>query len=212
MSDDSSRFKQSQRRHFDDLALDRSFGDSVRPSVFDSFFRHRFIDTAVIELSSTVSSGRLLDMGSGEGRWARLISDAEPGIRLVCADISLQSLRRSVQLAARPMPPVVCDAENLPFQDQSFDGVMSVMLLHHLPNLAALREFRRVLSLGGKILIIDIVSDNWLRQFMKQAFHWMPSYARRSIRGECSHFARQGARHDRFPGCFTAAGDRTGRF
>jgi ubiquinone/menaquinone biosynthesis C-methylase UbiE len=184
MSDESSRFKQLQRRHFDDLALDRSANALVRSSTFDDFFKHHFINTALLELSAAVSSGRLLDLGSGEGKFTHLISDTEPGVRLICADISLQSLRRAAQSTVQPMALVVCDAENLPFQDQSFDAVMSVMLLHHLPNLSALHEYRRVVSFGGRVLIIDIVSDNWLRQFMKWAFHWMPGYARRSIRGD----------------------------
>ena len=62
--------------------------------------------------------------------------------------------------AARPRRPssastvetAACDAEALPFADESFDLVLGHAVLHHLPDLdAALREFHRVLRPGGTL-------------------------------------------------------------
>ena len=47
---------------------------------------------------------------------------------------------------------VACDAEELPFEDDSFDLVFGHAVLHHLPDLdRAFGEFRRVLRPGGRL-------------------------------------------------------------
>ena len=47
---------------------------------------------------------------------------------------------------------VACDAEELPFEDASFDLVFGHAVLHHLPDLdRAFGEFRRVLRPGGRL-------------------------------------------------------------
>jgi len=48
---------------------------------------------------------------------------------------------------------VACDAEDLPFDDDSFDLVLGHAVLHHIPHLdRAFAEFRRVLRPGGQFL------------------------------------------------------------
>jgi ubiquinone/menaquinone biosynthesis C-methylase UbiE len=49
-------------------------------------------------------------------------------------------------------------AEALPFPDAHFDAVLSTLMLHHLPvkaRQACVREIRRVLRPGGRILAVD---------------------------------------------------------
>ena len=55
----------------------------------------------------------------------------------------------------------VASAESLPFEDGSFDVAVSRLVLHHLPGdlkLRALREMRRVLRPGGRLLVADMAS------------------------------------------------------
>ncbi|MDX6678429.1 MAG: hypothetical protein QOE31_2481, partial [Solirubrobacteraceae bacterium] len=48
---------------------------------------------------------------------------------------------------------VACDAEDLPFDDDSFDLVLGHAVLHHIPHLdRAFAEFRRVLRPGGRFV------------------------------------------------------------
>ncbi|CCP02204.1 hypothetical protein BN439_1123 [Erwinia amylovora Ea644] len=61
-------------------------------------------------------------------------------------------------------------AENLPFNDAEFDIVISRYSAHHWHDVAgALREVRRVLKAGGKMILIDVstpgnpVLDIWLQ-------------------------------------------------
>ena len=48
--------------------------------------------------------------------------------------------------------------ERLPYDDQQFDAVLSTLMLHHLPGEArqqCVREIRRVLRPGAKVLAVD---------------------------------------------------------
>ncbi|WP_016683933.1 class I SAM-dependent methyltransferase, partial [Yersinia pestis] len=50
-------------------------------------------------------------------------------------------------------------AESLPFADQSFDIVISRYSAHHWHDVGkALREVKRVLRPGGKVIFMDVVS------------------------------------------------------
>jgi SAM-dependent methyltransferase len=73
----------------------------------------------------------------------------------VATDISpgmLSVLDGSARRLKLPVSTQVCEAERLPFEDDSFDLVFGHAVLHHLPDLrGAFREFRRVLRPGGYV-------------------------------------------------------------
>jgi ubiquinone/menaquinone biosynthesis C-methylase UbiE len=72
--------------------------------------------------------------------------DISPGMLAVCAE-SARSVGCDVRLR-------VADAENLPYDDASFDLVVVHAALHHVPDLgAAFREIHRILLPGGAVLI-----------------------------------------------------------
>src|SRR6266480_4838754 len=72
-----------------------------------------------------------------------------------CTDISpgmLDALQANADRLGIDVDAVACDAEQLPFEDGSFDLVFGHAVLHHLPDLDhAFGEFRRVLKPGGVI-------------------------------------------------------------
>jgi ubiquinone/menaquinone biosynthesis C-methylase UbiE len=83
----------------------------------------------------------------------------------------------------------VCDAENLPFSDASFDVVFHTMVAEHLQNpLAAMREAARVLKLGGTLLF---ETPNRLHYPMLAATmtpHWFHGfYVKKFGSGRASH-------------------------
>jgi SAM-dependent methyltransferase len=73
----------------------------------------------------------LLDIGCGSGRHS--YEAAKLGARVVAVDLG-----RSIDVARRNLPlevlTVQADAELLPFKHSAFDFVMSIGVLHHLPN------------------------------------------------------------------------------
>lgn len=93
-------------------------------------------------------SGWALDIGSGEGRLTRELS--ERGYQIVGLDASAPAVRAFRQAA--PEPAVVRgDAARLPFPDGTFELVIAFMSLINFDDIhAALREVARVLAPEGR--------------------------------------------------------------
>src|SRR3954466_5540787 len=99
--------------------------------------------------------GRGLEIGAGTGYFS--LNLLKQGILsdVTCTDVSagmLETLASSAERMHLDVETVVCDAENLPFPNDTFDVVFGHAVLHHIPDLEqAFREFRRVLRPGGRI-------------------------------------------------------------
>ncbi|MEK7468435.1 MAG: class I SAM-dependent methyltransferase [Planctomycetota bacterium] len=104
----------------------------------------------------------VLDVGSGTG--TLLIAAAGrvgpsgnlQGVELspeMCARARDKAKRRGVALTITETP-----AEKLPFPPATFDAAFCTLVLHHMPvatQEAAIREMRRVLKPGGRIVLVD---------------------------------------------------------
>ncbi len=94
-------------------------------------------------------------------------------------DLSHTKLRQLATRASDVDPPLVlADAADLPFPAGSFGGVISVHLLHLVPNWKrALREFRRVLNQGGVYLRRGggLAKDSPCRRMRRQWQHLLES-------------------------------------
>ena len=99
--------------------------------------------------------GRGLEIGAGTGYFS--LNLLKQGILsdVTCTDVSpgmLEMLQASAEQLHLDVETVVCDAENLPFEDNSFDVVFGHAVLHHVPDLErAFGEFRRVLKPSGLV-------------------------------------------------------------
>jgi malonyl-CoA O-methyltransferase len=111
---------------------------------------------------------RILDAGAGTAREARRLAERYRDASLVALDFSLAMLRRArrqggllSRLFAGPRPlPVCADFERLPLASESVGLVWSNMALHWLDEpLAALREFQRVLSHDGLVMLSTLGPD-----------------------------------------------------
>ncbi len=113
----------------------------------------------------------VLDVGAGTGRFVR---EYVRNVGLVVAvDHSMESLRfmrRSVDLVApavRKLVPIHADACALPFRQGTFDSVVSLNMLQHLPSddhrLRAITGMARSLRVGGRCVL--------------QARHWSTMHA-----------------------------------
>jgi SAM-dependent methyltransferase len=99
---------------------------------------------------------RALEIGAGTGYFtlnmlrAGLIGEA------TCSDISpgmLSTLTANAKRLGLTVKTKPADAEELPFEDASFDLVFGHAVLHHIPDLdQAFAEFARVLAPGGTIV------------------------------------------------------------
>ena len=99
---------------------------------------------------------RILELGCGTGQLWRTLGARVPRTwRLVLTDMSfgmVSSPDLSGLAPAGPSGLTQCDAQAIPFADESFDAVIANHMLYHVPDLpSALREIRRVLIGGGRL-------------------------------------------------------------
>jgi len=103
---------------------------------------------------------KVLDIGTGPGIIALLLADM--GHSVTGMDLSEDMLKKARENAGRLNLQVQFkqgDAENIPFEDGSFDAVVNRHVLWTLPDPhKALTEWKRVLRPGGRLVIID---GNW---------------------------------------------------
>jgi ubiquinone/menaquinone biosynthesis C-methylase UbiE len=96
-----------------------------------------------------------LEIGSGTGYFSLNLLQMGTVERLTATDISpgmLSRLATTAEGLGLDVETVATEAEELPFEDESFDLVFGHAVLHHIPDLGrAFAEFRRVLRPGGAI-------------------------------------------------------------
>lgn len=101
---------------------------------------------------------KVLDYACGTGRFGKLVQDK--GADVIGIDIS----REILKTASKVIKVKCADGMNLPFEDGSFDYVLSFMSLHVVPDLEkAVGEISRVLMPEGKIFfgIVHPHSEKW---------------------------------------------------
>jgi SAM-dependent methyltransferase len=103
----------------------------------------------------------VLEIGCGSGAYAVHVAESV-SCRIVGIDINASGVENATQLArARNLDGRAtfqqCDASvRLPFENDGFDAVFANDVLCHIPNRASLlKEIRRVLKPGGRMLFSD---------------------------------------------------------
>lgn len=152
-----------------DELLDRSLGPRSPDMLYD-----------LVAAMGLGPRDRLLDVGSSDGRrtfaLAARVDVPITALELVWANLAR---RHGVEVApdvAARVRFVQGTIERLPFPDGTFSVVWARDMLVHVPDLAgALRECRRVLSPGGRMVIFNMFATPWLEP--KEAGRLWPALA-----------------------------------
>ena len=95
------------------------------------------------------TSGNILLLGCGAGRYARALVRAFPDRTVVGGDLSLTALHEAAATGGGPHY-LALNAQQLPFADESFSAVVFLDLLEHVPDPdLMLAECARVIAPGG---------------------------------------------------------------
>lgn len=193
------------------------FQPEERYNPFRHLYARKRLDVLKIahELLADKPDGRVLDMGGGMGRIAVPLAQQ---YHVHLCDISqamLDLARTAAQEAALPperLQTSLVDASRpLPFADDSFDLIICLDLLVHLPDpQAAVRELYRVLRPGGAALI-DATSSVplWVfcypRYVGKRPKRWLQTLRCGGVLPEWAGIVHH-MRHKTFLGWLRAAG------
>ncbi|NJN75589.1 MAG: class I SAM-dependent methyltransferase [Synechococcaceae cyanobacterium RL_1_2] len=123
------------------------------------------VNTAFAELAWELlptEVAQVLDLGTGTARIPILMAQQRPQWHITAIDLAVSMLAIAQQNIDQAglghwISLAFMDSKAVQFPDQSFDLVLSNSLIHHLPDpLPCLREIKRVLKPGGKILLRDL--------------------------------------------------------
>jgi len=125
-----------------------------------------------------MTGGRALDLGSGSGILAVELAKAFPEFEFVGLDLSEAAVNVAREQAVESAVAARVsfqqgDAEEMPFDDDSFDLVVSSNTLHLLNNpIRMFDEVQRVLSPPGRFVISDFRRSWWgaLTQHIRAAY------------------------------------------
>ncbi len=133
--------------------------------LFDTFLLRgtlRKLKLQTADLAQLQPGEAVLDVGCGTGALAMIASQRVGATGRVCGiDPGPKQITRARSKAERASLPIdfqVGVIEQLAFPDQSFDVVLSTLVMHHLPDdlkRLGLAEMARVLKPGGRLVMVD---------------------------------------------------------
>ena len=168
----------------------RGVFDSVAPS-YDlmndlmSLGLHRLWKAYTVMVADLHEGDRVLDIAGGTGdlalAFARRVGASGRVVHTDINEAMLRGGRDRLIDAGVVLPTLVCDAEQLPFADASFDRVSVAFGLRNMTHKdLALREMQRVLRPGGKLLVLEFskVAKPLTRAYDWYSFQVLPRLGR----------------------------------
>lgn len=137
-------------------------------------------DTAIVTLLDLKKEDRVLDIGCGTGVLTKMIADRlNPGKGGLSMGIDAAAGMIRVARKKRGNPACrfeTAAAEDLPFENESFDSIVSSLFFHHVPldlKEKALSEAYRVLRPGGKLIIADMhIPSTFMGRLVSHVSRW----------------------------------------
>jgi ubiquinone/menaquinone biosynthesis C-methylase UbiE len=140
-------------QHFNHAAADEeNFPSTIDPRIYHV--------QLLLDYFGDLNARRVLDVGCGKGRFARVLAERYPRASMVGFDLAEAMLRHvpaDVSACAGSMTA-------LPFPSETFDCAYATESLEHAVEIdVAIAEMCRVVRPGGRIVIIDKNAEQWGR-------------------------------------------------
>jgi SAM-dependent methyltransferase len=165
-------------RHFNQAASD----EEHFPSTIDPRIYHVQL---ILEYFGDLSGRRLLDVGCGKGRFARVLADRFPASAIVAFDLAEAMLRHVPAGISRCAGSMTA----LPFGGENFDFAYATESLEHAVDIeAAIEEMCRVVKPGGRLVIIDKNAEQWGRLKTPE---WEKWFGRKQLEGLLTRHCRR---------------------
>lgn len=141
------------RAYFNDAAS----SEEHYPSEIDPRILHV---RCVVDHLGPLGSGIAADIGSGKGRFARIVKQRNPRATVIALDIAETMLLRVPEGVER----VAASMTQVPLKSASVDGAYAIESLEHAVDIeGAVAELARIVKPGGRIAIIDKNQRKWGR-------------------------------------------------
>ncbi len=135
---------------------------------------HRAWKAYTVMVANVREGSRVLDIAGGTGdlalAFAKKVGASGQVVHTDINEAMLRTGRDRLLNAGVALPTTVCDAEKLPFPDQHFDVVTVAFGLRNMTHKElALAEMRRVLKVGGKLLVLEFSK---VAKPLEKAYDW----------------------------------------
>ncbi len=163
--------------------LETQWADSVEDWIAqDQSIRTGMLDAWMLDALGDVSDRRIIDIGCGEGRFSRLLTNL--GAEVTGLDLTEGLIDSARELAVGDETYLVGNAEDLSgIEDESFDIAVSyIVLVDLLDYRRSIRAAYRVLRPGGRFIVCNVhpmrtsVPLGWVNQGGKKLFYPIDNY------------------------------------
>ena len=150
----------------------------------DQAVRTGMLDTWMLDALGDVSDKSVIDIGCGEGRFCRILS--ERGAVMTGIDLTEALIERAREVGSKRETYLLGDAEDLEgVADDGFDLAVSYVVLVDLVDYRrSIREAYRVLRPGGRFIVCNIhpirtamkSTDGWISDRSRKLFYPVDNY------------------------------------
>jgi ubiquinone/menaquinone biosynthesis C-methylase UbiE len=109
-----------------------------------------------------VDCNRVLEIGCGFGAFTRLVAGRARSVTAVDLSPQMIEVARKRSADYSNLEFMLGDFLRLPFSADSYDCIVTIATLHHLPDAEALRKMKTTLRPGGVLILHDLLSDKSL--------------------------------------------------